>query len=161
MSDSLKRDDWPIAVQVAEDDLSPAARLLDEFNREFDDLSPGPETLERRLVELLEGGDTDVILGGRGPEGIAVIRYRLSIWCPGPEAYLAELFVRPDTRGQGLGHALIEAVLERARGRGASYIDLATSVDDTEARALYESFGFTNNEGDPDGPSMLYYEREL
>jgi hypothetical protein len=40
-------------------------------------------------------------------------------------------------------------------------IDLGTSEDDVGARALYESAGFTNREGGPDGPTMLYYEREL
>jgi hypothetical protein len=34
-------------------------------------------------------------------------------------------------------------------------------LHDTEALALYESEGFTNREGGPDGPRMLYYEREL
>jgi len=29
------------------------------------------------------------------------------------------------------------------------------------ARALYESMEFTNREGAPDGPSMLFYEREI
>jgi len=28
-------------------------------------------------------------------------------------------------------------------------------------RRLYESMGFTNREGSPDGPSMLFYEREI
>jgi hypothetical protein len=38
---------------------------------------------------------------------------------------------------------------------------LGTSEDDVAARALYESAGFTNREGSPDGPTMLYYERDL
>ena len=29
------------------------------------------------------------------------------------------------------------------------------------ARALYESEGFTNREGRPDGPVMFFYERDL
>jgi len=33
--------------------------------------------------------------------------------------------------------------------------------DDTAARALYESWGFTNLERLPDGPAMLFYERDL
>lgn len=33
--------------------------------------------------------------------------------------------------------------------------------DDVGAWALYESAGFTNREGGSDGPTMLYYEREL
>jgi hypothetical protein len=34
-------------------------------------------------------------------------------------------------------------------------------VDDVAARALYESAGFRNGEGGPEGPQMLYYERDL
>jgi len=32
---------------------------------------------------------------------------------------------------------------------------------DTAARALYESLGFTNREGKPDGPINYFYERDL
>jgi hypothetical protein len=38
---------------------------------------------------------------------------------------------------------------------------VATSEDDTGARALYERLGFVNRERGPDGPVMLVYEREL
>jgi hypothetical protein len=40
-------------------------------------------------------------------------------------------------------------------------MDLGTGETDTAARALYESCGFTNREGGPDNPIMLYYERDL
>jgi ribosomal protein S18 acetylase RimI-like enzyme len=56
---------------------------------------------------------------------------------------------------------LLEATMEAAREAGATGIDLNTGTSDTVARALYESCGFTNREGSPDGPSMLFYEREL
>jgi len=48
-----------------------------------------------------------------------------------------------------------------ARQGGATHIDLTTGETDTAARRLYESAGFTNREGSEDGPSMLYYERDL
>jgi hypothetical protein len=51
--------------------------------------------------------------------------------------------------------------MDAAREAGASGIDLNTGTTDTVARALYESCGFTNREGSPDGPSMLFYERDL
>ena len=51
--------------------------------------------------------------------------------------------------------------MELARERGATRMDLGTSTDDTAARALYEKLGFTNLEREPDGPTMLVYEREL
>jgi ribosomal protein S18 acetylase RimI-like enzyme len=51
--------------------------------------------------------------------------------------------------------------MDAAREGGAVRIDLGTSVDDTAAIALYESCGFTNREREPDGPQMLFYERDL
>jgi ribosomal protein S18 acetylase RimI-like enzyme len=102
-----------------------------------------------------------VLLAGDGPDGIAVLRFRRSIWTPGLESYLAELYVAPYLRGSGLGRALMNAAIELAREQGADYMDLGTGEQDTAARALYESLGFTNNEGRPDGPVNYYYEREL
>ena len=62
----------------------------------------------------------------------------------------------------GLGAAyLLDAAMEGARANGAAQMDVSTSEDDVAARALYESAGFTNREGGPDGPAMLFYEREL
>ena len=60
-----------------------------------------------------------------------------------------------------MGRALLEAAIETARERGAVHMELGTSEDDTAARGLYESAGFTNREGRPDGPVMFVYEREL
>jgi ribosomal protein S18 acetylase RimI-like enzyme len=77
------------------------------------------------------------------------------------DAYLEELYVVPAKRGQGLGRALLETAMEHARNEGAAHMDVGTSEDDTAARGLYESAGFTNREGRPDGPVMLFYERDL
>jgi ribosomal protein S18 acetylase RimI-like enzyme len=113
------------------------------------------------VAQLLAGGETKILLAGDGPDGVAVLRFRLSIWTPGLECYLAELYVAPDKRGQGLGRALMEAAIELAREQGADGMDLGTGEHDTAARALYESLGFTNNEGKPGGPVNSFYEREL
>ena len=64
-------------------------------------------------------------------------------------SYLEELYVVPDLRGNGLGRALLEAAMETARAEGAEHMELGTSEDDTAARGLYESAGFTNREGTP------------
>jgi len=80
---------------------------------------------------------------------------------PGGGTYLQELYVVPALRGHGIGRALLEATIQLARERGADGIDLNTGETDTAARRLYESMGFTNREGGPGGPSMLFYEREI
>ena len=90
-----------------------------------------------------------------------MLRFRTALWTGRPEAHLQELYVVPARRGRGIGRALLEATMTAAREAGATGIDLNTGETDRAARALYESAGFTNREGSPQGPAMLFYEREL
>jgi ribosomal protein S18 acetylase RimI-like enzyme len=149
-------------VRLADrDDAADIGRLLYDFNREFDEPTPAPAALAERLRQLIDGGDTLVVLGGDGPDGLAVLRLRAAIWSSGLECYLAELYVAPASRGQGLGRALMEAALSEARLRGADSMDIGVDEPDTAARRLYESLGFTNRVDGADGPVMYVYEREL
>jgi ribosomal protein S18 acetylase RimI-like enzyme len=154
------RDPAPVRIGSAAD-AEAIGRLLHDFNSEFHEPTPGAAALARRVAKLLETRETEVLLAGEGPDGLAVLRYRPSIWSEGLECYLAELYVAPPQRGRGIGRALMETALERARSRGADGIDLGTSEDDVAARALYESLGFSNREGGPEGPVSYFYEREL
>jgi ribosomal protein S18 acetylase RimI-like enzyme len=142
-------------------DAAGVAHLLHDFNTEFGEPTPGIEALTEHSRELIERGEMMVLLAGEGPDGLALIRFRPSIWTGGPEAHLQELYVVPALRGRGIGGALLERTMAVAREAGASGIDLNTGETDAAARALYESRGFSNREGGPDGPSMLFYEREL
>jgi ribosomal protein S18 acetylase RimI-like enzyme len=142
-------------------DAAEVARLLHDFNTEFDEPTPGVEALSERTRRLMAEGEITVLLGGERPDGIAVLRLRPALWAEGLDAYLEELYVAPERRGQGIGRALLEATMEAAREAGAVRIDLGTSVDDSAAIGLYESCGFSNREGEPDGPQMLVYERDL
>ncbi|MBS1878544.1 MAG: GNAT family N-acetyltransferase [Actinobacteria bacterium] len=135
------------------------ARLLHDFNAEFGEQTPTVEVLTELTRPLLEGGEILVFLAGEA-DGISLWRLRPSPWTGRPEAYLQELYVVPERRGEGRGRALLEATMAAAREAGATGIDLNTGETDAAARALYESAGFTNLEG-PGGPRMLFYEREL
>jgi ribosomal protein S18 acetylase RimI-like enzyme len=142
-------------------DAGEVARLLHDFNTEYSDPTPGVEALTKRIGQLLDEGEVTVLLGGDGPDGFALFRLRPSLWADAPEAYLEELYVAPPRRGEGLGRALLEGAMQTVREAGAIRIDLCTGETDTAARGLYESCGFTNREGGPDDPIMLYYERDL
>jgi ribosomal protein S18 acetylase RimI-like enzyme len=151
-----------ISIRRAEvEDASAAARLLHDFNKEYDEPTPGVERLAEICGRLIAAGEMTVLLAGNGADGLAALRLRTAIWTGEPEAHLQELYVVPELRGGGIGRALLEATMEAARAAGATGIDLNTGETDTAARALYESAGFSNREGGPDGPSMLFYEREL
>ena len=114
-----------------------------------------------RMEALLADGAI-ILLGGSGPDGFAQVRFRYSPYTGAPDAYLEELYVAPAKRGRGLGRALMERAMQAAREQGAQHMELGTSEDDTAARGLYESLGFSNREGDPEeGPVMFFYERDL
>jgi len=142
-------------------DADAVGQLLHDFNREYDEPTPDPPELAARIRQLLTEDHTVVLLGGPGPDGLAVLRFRPSIWSEALECYLAELYVVPQRRGRGLGRALMNAAIDVARREGADHMDLGTAEDDVAARALYESLGFSNREGKPDGSINYFYEREL
>jgi ribosomal protein S18 acetylase RimI-like enzyme len=142
-------------------DAPQVARLLHDFQLEFDEPTPGVEMLEERYGELIRNKEMIVLLVGDGPDGFAQLRFRPWVYSAGLHSYLEELYVVPGLRGNGLGRALLEAAMETARGEGAEQMELGTSESDTAARKLYESAGFINREGGPDGPVMFFYEREL
>ena len=88
------------------------------------------------------------------------MRVQPSLWSQASEAYLAELYVVPDRRGQGFGRELITEAIRVARDRGADYAFLITSEDDRLAQRAYEAAGFRRTEGEG-GPLMLAYELDL
>lgn len=142
-------------------DAANVARLLHDFNSEYDEPTPSVPALTERVGELLGDGAITVLLAGDPPLGFALFRLRPSLWAKAGDTYLEELYVTPEQRRKGIGRALLEASIEAARESGANHFELTTGETDTEARALYESRGFTNREGSPDGPRMLYYELDL
>jgi ribosomal protein S18 acetylase RimI-like enzyme len=150
-----------VVRRASVDDAHVIARVLCDFNAEFDMASPPAEELAANIAERLEADEIIVLIAGSGPEGLSLLQFHVTVWSRSLDAYLAELYVVPDRRGEGIGRTLLDATLEAARERGAGRIELNTSTDDTAAIALYETSGFTNREGGPDGPSMLYYERDL
>lgn len=58
-------------------------------------------------------------------------------------AVLWHFYVDRSVRGRGVGRALIDVLLDRARGRGARQLWLETQDWNTPAIAAYERLGFT------------------
>jgi GNAT superfamily N-acetyltransferase len=120
--------DWRLATAA---DADAIGRLLHDFNSEFDDPTPGAAKLSQRVSQLLADGQITVLIGGSAPGGLAVLRFRPSLWTDALECHLAELYVVPARRGQGLGRALMNAAVDLARRSGADYMDLGGSVRGT------------------------------
>jgi GNAT superfamily N-acetyltransferase len=136
------------------EDAERLGRMLDDFQREYDEPSPGPEQLATNVRGAMERGEGVFLLS---PDGLAVVSFRTSV-VYGHCALLEELYVAPPMRRRGQGRALLEHAMAVARERGAVGIELNTSETDESARALYAAMGFTNMDGDA---RMLFYERDL
>lgn len=69
--------------------------------------------------------------------GIAHYLFHAQTWSP-DSCYLQDLFTAEEARGQGVARALIDAVSDAARSRGAVKYYWLTKEDNRAARALYD-----------------------
>ncbi len=66
----------------------------------------------------------------------------LCLWEVADEFHITNIAVHPSFRRQGIGRALLQGVLEDARQRKLRLVVLEVRPSNTEARTLYETFGF-------------------
>ena len=65
--------------------------------------------------------------------------------------------VIPEMRGQGIGSALLNAIVKEARDRGKSQVRLDVIVNNPKARALYERAGFIAEKSQSLGPLKFVF----
>lgn len=97
----------------------------------------------RRLLRERRLGRVLVSAGVAGElRGYAVATFGYDLEYAGPDAFLTELFVRPQCRGTGEGRRLLRAATEAMRRGGAAALHLGVWRWNRPARRLYESAGF-------------------
>lgn len=133
----------PIAVATVAD-AGEVARLLAEFRDWMGKDVPTGDELRAGIERIASGGEGEYLLAGEPRAlGVCQLRYRWSVWTAAPDCWLEDLYVSGPARGGGLGRALIEAAVERARERGCKRIELDVDDANVAALALYESCGFS------------------
>jgi ribosomal protein S18 acetylase RimI-like enzyme len=126
----------------------------------------GPSEADGRasVERLLGDPDTEFILAAPGPgapaAGVAQLRFRHGFWRSGGDCLLEDLYVEDAARAAGLGRALVQATLDRARARGCRRAELDVNEANAPALALYESFGFSSA-ANPYGAHDLYMRMHL
>ena len=149
--------DWnPRLATVSEsEDL---ARLLHDFNTEFDTPSPGVEFLAERLRELLAGDATFAIVAGTPPVAVALVTLRPNVWYVGPVALLDELYVEPHLRSRGIGSAIVDLLVSTCRQRGVGLIEINVDEGDVDAQRFYERQGFAATEVGSSERAFYYFQ---
>lgn len=153
-------DGWTPRLATA-DDADEVARLLHDFNTEFDTPSPGPAVLAPRLRALLAGDRTFAVVAGSPLVAVALVTLRPNVWYAGTVALLDELYVVPHLRGRGIGSAVVGHLVATARGLGVDLVEINVDEGDVDARRFYERHGFAGDDPPGSGERALYYSREL
>jgi GNAT superfamily N-acetyltransferase len=129
------------------DEAEAIAGLLVDFRDHLGSDWPSANAFLASVERLLEDRDTEYLLaaadGDSPPAGVLQLRFRFSVWTAAPDAWLEDLFVREQARRAGVGDALVQLAVRRARERGARRIELDTGEDNAPALALYARHGFS------------------
>ncbi|MBX6723383.1 MAG: ribosomal protein S18-alanine N-acetyltransferase [Dactylosporangium sp.] len=75
-------------------------------------------------------------------EGDTVLGYAGLAVSPPYEAWVQNIAVRREAQRQGIGRALLEALLAEAERNGVRKVLLEVAVDNTPAQKLYAQYGF-------------------
>jgi GNAT superfamily N-acetyltransferase len=133
----------PVEIALPTGLAEPLA-LLEEALRDGD---PVPEDFADRLRKAVETGDVEVLAARAEDQllGVVLLAYRLNVSAGGLFASVEELYVRPEARRRGVGHALLQAADERCEERGISYVE--AQVEGKEAELFYAAVGYKPETG--------------
>ena len=98
----------------------------------------------RELLAHPEYGQVFKLVADGTPVGYAAVAYGFSLEFGGRSAFLDELYVRPESRGQGIGTIALRLLRDACRRLGARSLALEVNFDNAQAEALYRREGFTS-----------------
>lgn len=116
--------------------------------RHFDHPEETSEQLSARLTTSPRFVGENHILVARTSDGEAIGLCWVVLFDPGTglEAEIAELYVRPEGRGQGVAHRLMIEAMQLIRSREVTFACVWTRGDNHAALAAYIAAGFVPSE---------------
>jgi ribosomal protein S18 acetylase RimI-like enzyme len=124
-----------------------AQRVDDELVNAFANLIPqlsssNPPPSQEQLTEMVQSPATLVLVArvdGRIAGSLTLAMFRIPT---GLRAWIEDVVVDGDARGNGVGEALNLFAIEEARKRGAVTVDLTSRPSREAANRLYQRLGF-------------------
>lgn len=158
-----------IAVRLADyADAADAARvvaLLDSYARDpMGGGKPLSDDARARLVPGLAahpGAFSLLAFAGDEALGLANCITGFSTFAARPLVNIHDMAVLPEARGRGVGKALMLAVEDEARARGACKITLEVLSGNDTAKGLYAALGYGDYALDPEAGTALFWEKKL
>ena len=130
------------------DEAAAVADLMIAFRDWWGRDWPSDNAFHASVERLIERPEVEYLLGAvdqdSPPAGVCQLRYRFGVWMAAEDCWMEDLFVRDEARRTGLGRALAQAALERARVRGCRRVELDVNEANQGALGLYEGLGFSS-----------------
>lgn len=143
-------DDWSLVREIR---LRSLSTNPEAFGQSWDRESTYEDKVWKKRVR-----EAAWFLAVEDGQPVAVVAVRHEQDSPANERELQAMWVTPKSRHSGIAGKLAEAVFDWAREDDADTITLYVGPQNTGARSLYESLGFTDTgdrwevvEDDPDG----------
>ena len=144
--------------RASADDAEVLARMLWDFNTEFETETDDADVLAARFARLLPLDEIVAVLAEDGgePVGFALVSLRPAIWFDGPVSQLEELYVVPHLRDHGIGTQVLDLCRSIAAEKGSPEMHIGVDEVDTDTRRFYERHGFVNVEAGADYRMLCY-----
>ena len=126
---------------VSGEQMEEVLPLIAGYQR-FYGAEPDGERNRRFFSRFLHPSEEGLLLGAwldGTLTGFATLYWFFSSTKATESVLMNDLFVREDTRGKGIGRALIQHALDEARRRGAAHLEWFTAPDNLRAQRLYDS----------------------
>ncbi|MGE3620411.1 MAG: N-acetyltransferase family protein [Acidimicrobiia bacterium] len=126
-----------IATEVTDELVEAFARLVPQLSRS----NPPPSREE--VAEIVAAPVTDQFVAHLDDGRIAGLSTLVTFRIPtGLRAWIEDVVVDAEARGQGIGELLNRAMLDRARELGCTTVDLTSRPTREAANRLYQRIGF-------------------
>lgn len=117
--------------------------LMDAFARLIPQLSSSnPPPSREQVVEMVESEASILFSAEHEGEIVGSLTLVLFRIPTGVRAWIEDVVVDGEARGLGVGQALNETALDRARQAGATTVDLTSRPSREAANRLYQRIGF-------------------
>jgi GNAT superfamily N-acetyltransferase len=137
---SERRPPSPVEVEVVE---GASDELVEACRRLLPQLSGSAAPVDAGDLDRIAGHEAVTLLAARGPGGVVGMLTLVTFPLPtGLRARIEDVVVDEEARGQGVGTALVDVAVERARAAGARTVDLTSRRARVAANRLYEELGF-------------------
>jgi diamine N-acetyltransferase len=111
---------------------------------------PFDESIARRALAGVIGdgtlGRVFLILSENKVVGYAVLTFGYSLEFHGRDAFVDELYLLDEYRGQGIGKRALEFLTEVCAENGVSALHLEVERSNASAQAVYRKFGFKDHD---------------